>query len=140
MKLKLRDHYYKLNRPWSRDVVAHGEEEEAVEVAEEAEVQGEADREDHAPALDPKRCRLVEAIKDHKDNPTSLSGLDLYHNNESNEIKLIISKLYFRVLVASEMVGAIIGRQGGTIRQITQQTRARYDELFVPFAIAGFFF
>jgi KH domain len=30
-----------------------------------------------------------------------------------------------RVLVASEMVGAIIGRQGGTIRQITQQTRAR---------------
>lgn len=32
-----------------------------------------------------------------------------------------------RVLVASEMVGAIIGRQGGTIRQITQQTRARVD-------------
>lgn len=32
-----------------------------------------------------------------------------------------------RLLVASEMVGAIIGRQGGTIRQITQQTRARVD-------------
>lgn len=31
------------------------------------------------------------------------------------------------MLVASEMVGAIIGRQGGTIRQITQQTRARVD-------------
>lgn len=32
-----------------------------------------------------------------------------------------------RILVLSEMVGAIIGRQGGTIRQITQQTRARVD-------------
>ena len=93
--MKLRDHYYKLNRLWSRDVVAHVVEE-AVEVAEEAEVQGEADREDHAPALDPKRCRLVEAIKDHKDNPTSLSGLDLYHNHQSNEIKLIIFKIVFQ--------------------------------------------
>jgi hypothetical protein len=27
--------------------------------------------------------------------------------------------------VQSDMVGAIIGRQGSTIRQITQQTRAR---------------
>jgi len=32
-----------------------------------------------------------------------------------------------RVLVASDMVGAIIGRQGSTIRQITQQSRARVD-------------
>ncbi|XP_065561793.1 insulin-like growth factor 2 mRNA-binding protein 3-B [Artemia franciscana] len=32
-----------------------------------------------------------------------------------------------RILVLSDMVGAIIGRQGGTIRQITQQTRARVD-------------
>lgn len=32
-----------------------------------------------------------------------------------------------RVLVASDMVGAIIGRQGTTIRQITQQSRARVD-------------
>ena len=32
-----------------------------------------------------------------------------------------------RVLVQSDMVGAIIGRQGSTIRQITQQTRARVD-------------
>lgn len=32
-----------------------------------------------------------------------------------------------RILVQSEMVGAIIGRQGSTIRQITQQTRARVD-------------
>lgn len=31
-----------------------------------------------------------------------------------------------RILVPSEMVGAIIGRQGSTIRQITQQTRARF--------------
>jgi len=30
-----------------------------------------------------------------------------------------------RILVQSDMVGAIIGRQGSTIRQITQQTRAR---------------
>lgn len=30
-----------------------------------------------------------------------------------------------RILVPSEMVGAIIGRQGSTIRQITQQSRAR---------------
>lgn len=32
-----------------------------------------------------------------------------------------------RLLVASEMVGAIIGRQGSTIRQITQNSRARVD-------------
>ncbi|XP_055599600.1 insulin-like growth factor 2 mRNA-binding protein 1 isoform X1 [Uranotaenia lowii] len=32
-----------------------------------------------------------------------------------------------RVLVASDMVGAIIGRQGSTIRQITQNSRARVD-------------
>lgn len=32
-----------------------------------------------------------------------------------------------RILVQSEMVGAIIGRGGQTIRQITQQTRARVD-------------
>ncbi|XP_068213627.1 insulin-like growth factor 2 mRNA-binding protein 1 isoform X2 [Palaemon carinicauda] len=32
-----------------------------------------------------------------------------------------------RILVLSEMVGAIIGRQGSTIRTITQQTRARVD-------------
>lgn len=32
-----------------------------------------------------------------------------------------------RVLVNSDMVGAIIGRQGSTIRQITQQSRARVD-------------
>lgn len=32
-----------------------------------------------------------------------------------------------RLLVQSEMVGAIIGRQGSTIRTITQQSRARVD-------------
>ncbi|XP_022258249.1 insulin-like growth factor 2 mRNA-binding protein 1 [Limulus polyphemus] len=32
-----------------------------------------------------------------------------------------------RILVFSDMVGAIIGRAGGTIRQITQQSRARVD-------------
>ncbi|CAG2111331.1 unnamed protein product [Medioppia subpectinata] len=32
-----------------------------------------------------------------------------------------------RILVLSDMVGAIIGRSGGTIKQITQQTRARVD-------------
>lgn len=35
-----------------------------------------------------------------------------------------------RILVQSDMVGAIIGRQGTTIRQITQQTRARYVDFF----------
>ena len=32
-----------------------------------------------------------------------------------------------RILVLSDMVGAIIGKSGGTIRQITQETRARVD-------------
>lgn len=32
-----------------------------------------------------------------------------------------------RLLVQSDMVGAIIGRQGSTIRSITQQSRARVD-------------
>ena len=32
-----------------------------------------------------------------------------------------------RVLVPSDMVGAIIGKDGATIRMITQLTRARVD-------------
>src|SRR5690349_7449997 len=32
-----------------------------------------------------------------------------------------------RILVLSDMVGAIIGKSGGTIKQITQETRARVD-------------
>lgn len=32
-----------------------------------------------------------------------------------------------RMLVPSEMVGAIIGKSGATIKQITQQSRARVD-------------
>lgn len=31
-----------------------------------------------------------------------------------------------RILVPSESVGAIIGKAGQTIRQLTQQTRAKY--------------
>jgi predicted RNA-binding protein YlqC (UPF0109 family) len=34
-------------------------------------------------------------------------------------------KFYFRMLVGSEFVGAVIGRQGQTIHGITTQTRAR---------------
>ena len=34
-----------------------------------------------------------------------------------------------RVLVQSEMVGAIIGRSGQTIKQITQQSRYTYIKL-----------
>ena len=33
----------------------------------------------------------------------------------------------YRVLVPSDMVGAIIGKDGATIRMITQLTRARVD-------------
>lgn len=33
----------------------------------------------------------------------------------------------FRILVPSEMVGAIIGKDGATIRHITQLTKARVD-------------
>lgn len=36
-----------------------------------------------------------------------------------------------RILVHSDMVGAIIGRGGSTIRQITQQTRARYNIILI---------
>jgi ribosomal protein S3 len=32
-----------------------------------------------------------------------------------------------RILVSSDMVGAIIGRGGATIRNITQESRARVD-------------
>lgn len=39
-----------------------------------------------------------------------------------------------RILVQSDMVGAIIGRQGSTIRQITQQTRARLVYIIVYFS------
>jgi insulin-like growth factor 2 mRNA-binding protein 1 len=53
-----------------------------------------------------------------------------------------------RILVQSDMVGAIIGRQGSTIRQITQQTRARlvyrpvvftvHHNLFLDRALVGY--
>jgi len=35
--------------------------------------------------------------------------------------------LLYRILVPSESVGAIIGKGGQTIRQLTQQTRAKVD-------------
>ena len=39
-----------------------------------------------------------------------------------------------RILVSSEMVGAIIGRGGATIRNITQESRARVDvHRYVPY-------
>ena len=38
-----------------------------------------------------------------------------------------------RILVSSEMVGAIIGRQGATIRTITQQVRKRVGGNFINF-------
>lgn len=37
------------------------------------------------------------------------------------------SDLPLRILVQSDMIGAIIGRSGGTIKTITQQSRARID-------------
>lgn len=40
---------------------------------------------------------------------------------------ILIFFVTYRILVLSDMVGAIIGRSGGTIRQITQQSRARVD-------------
>ncbi len=43
------------------------------------------------------------------------------------EIFTQLTLIFNRILVLSDMVGAIIGRSGGTIRQITQQTRARVD-------------
>ncbi|XP_067138509.1 insulin-like growth factor 2 mRNA-binding protein 1 isoform X2 [Centruroides vittatus] len=44
-----------------------------------------------------------------------------------NSASLRPSDFPLRILVLSDMVGAIIGRAGGTIRQITQQSRARVD-------------
>lgn len=46
--------------------------------------------------------------------------LNLHDSHGSPDLPL-------RILVKSDMVGAIIGRSGGTIRQITQQTKARID-------------
>jgi ribosomal protein S3 len=34
--------------------------------------------------------------------------------------------LWFRILVPSDAVGAIIGKQGSTIKQIKQSTHAKY--------------
>ncbi|KAF8770003.1 Insulin-like growth factor 2 mRNA-binding [Argiope bruennichi] len=49
--------------------------------------------------------------------PRPFSSPGLYRSND----------FPLRILVLSDMVGAIIGRAGGTIRQITQQSRARVD-------------
>jgi len=35
--------------------------------------------------------------------------------------------VYVRILVPSDVIGAIIGRKGQTIRSITEQTKARYE-------------
>lgn len=55
-----------------------------------------------------------------KGSRTSIPSYNLSAQNRQSDFPL-------RILVQSEMVGAIIGRQGSTIRQITQQTRARVD-------------
>lgn len=48
-----------------------------------------------------------------------------YAGNQGSSLRP--SDFPLRILVLSDMVGAIIGRAGGTIRQITQQSRARVD-------------
>uniref|UniRef100_A0A131XY52 Putative igf-ii mrna-binding protein imp n=1 Tax=Ixodes ricinus TaxID=34613 RepID=A0A131XY52_IXORI len=48
-----------------------------------------------------------------------------YSGNQPSPLRP--SDFPLRILVLSDMVGAIIGRAGGTIRQITQQSRARVD-------------
>jgi len=48
-----------------------------------------------------------------------------YTGNQGSPLRA--SDFPLRILVLSDMVGAIIGRSGGTIRQITQQSRARVD-------------
>ena len=40
---------------------------------------------------------------------------------------LSTSELPLRILVPSDMIGAIIGRSGNTIRQITNDSKARID-------------
>lgn len=54
-------------------------------------------------------------------NPKSMP----YSGNQGSPLRG--SDFPLRILVLSDMVGAIIGRSGGTIRQITQQSRARVD-------------
>ena len=81
------------------------------------------------------RCRVVKAVHD-----TEFEGSKIHAKVLSNEQRTPSSSapsgnkrptgpggrqidFPLRVLVQSEMVGAIIGRGGQTIRQITQQTR-----------------
>ncbi|XP_076327642.1 insulin-like growth factor 2 mRNA-binding protein 1 isoform X6 [Tachypleus tridentatus] len=56
-------------------------------------------------------------------------GRILYNNStySGNSAPIRSTDFPLRILVLSDMVGAIIGRSGGTIRQITQQSRARVD-------------
>lgn len=76
----------------------------------------------------------TELLGDAKSQPATAPGSAGQRRNQRNRTTYSAvagpgrqTDFPLRVLVASDMVGAIIGRQGSTIRQITQQSRARVD-------------
>ena len=51
----------------------------------------------------------------------------LNHTDYTGKRSFILLIILHRILVPSDMVGAIIGKDGATIRMITQITKARVD-------------
>ena len=63
-------------------------------------------------------------------NPNTANTINNNNNNTTNSINsinAIACAVPLRILVHSDVVGAIIGRSGSTIKSITQQTKARID-------------
>lgn len=67
-------------------------------------------------------ARLSERKSPRRSTANDRSGLNSNMMSNPRHVEFPL-----RILVQSDMVGAIIGRGGQTIRQITQQTRARVD-------------
>ena len=51
----------------------------------------------------------------------------VFSQTPSHNIIIFVPIYHCRILVPNEMVGAIIGKDGATIRMITQITKARVD-------------
>lgn len=74
----------------------------------------------HGPPQMHQQTMLPPTSMQHNHQHVAGSGFQMRQGIPENDFPL-------RILVQSDMVGAIIGRSGSTIKQITQQTKARID-------------
>ncbi|CAK9302833.1 unnamed protein product [Gordionus sp. m RMFG-2023] len=122
-----------LNNPPNTHIITYGSMEEAEQVIEKLnnkELEGETLDVGLIPPRRPRARNFNGNSNSSSNNRGTRRGVSSYNNNNGQNGRNIIPKVSefpLKISVPSEMVGAIIGRKGETIRTITQQSHARID-------------